>query len=386
MAEKEFLDKIKATLTENTQIFMCGKEVKRDTNSFALRCVEPPEIQKIPIKSQDILNDDFVFNNIKLQLLSGAVENKDYKYLNANYLNIEKTPTSKRKLNEDSSSHDVYEFDDTSEDEIPIKHILEKAKKTKLSPRTELKLESEPKTPSTTSVKNISLEKMDVEDDNANDALPENETFNTTTSPPKTKKEQTPKKENTIAVSPHKSPAASIKSKEVSSLGEKVRTEKSSRKRKAFTLSKSYASATHLIDTSSDENSSSSSRGTSLDLIIPPPKNFLGQNNPFRIISPKKNSPDMNASTSGGKKSVSFGIFNTTALNFSTKLAALKSAGLFPKLSTSNLAKAAGQPRTVRTIKRRLSAKDITIGPNKEVRRRRTRRLSSNVEVSYIKY
>ncbi|KAI8123787.1 Polycomb protein Pcl [Lucilia cuprina] len=380
MPEKEFLDKIKSTLNENSRLFLSGKEIKRDVNSFALRCLEPPEIKKMPIKSTDIFNDDFVFNNLKLKLLSDAPENIGFKFLNSNCRQqIENTPTSKRKLNEDSSSHDVYEFDDTSDDEIPIKRILDKVKRTKLSPHTEAQVarDMEPKTPcSTKKVTTVSsLEKMDVEDDNANDAVPESEAYNLTT--PKSKKELTPKKE-TKTISPQKSP----KSKETTTtltvaVDNKLKTEKSSRKRKAFTLSKSY-NAPRLIDSSSDENSSSSSRGTSLDLIIPPPKNFLGQNNPFRIISPKKNDT---STTSSGKKSVSFGIFNTTALNFSSKLAALKSAGLFPKLSTSNLAKAAGQPRTVRTIKRRLSAKDITIGPNKEVRRRRTRRLSSNIEV-----
>lgn len=55
------------------------------------------------------------------------------------------------------------------------------------------------------------------------------------------------------------------------------------------------------------------------------------------------------------------------------------------QLSNMELAKAAAgaqQPRMVRTIKRRLSAKDITIGPNQEVRRRRTRRLTTAIEVS----
>lgn len=185
-------------------------------------------------------------------------------------------------------------------------------------------------------------------------------------------------------------------------------TERSSRKRKEFKLSNSYKEvaaeaaakrydSSRVCDSSSDENSSSS-RGTSLDVIIPPPKNFLGLNNPFRIITPKKNIPasQMIGTSSGCVQNllnfnrsgtmIKSSIFNTTALDFSSKLAALKSAGIFPNLSTSNLAKAAGQPRTVRTIKRRLSAKDITIGPNQEVRRRRTRRLSSNVEVelSYI--
>ncbi|XP_037953776.1 polycomb protein Pcl [Teleopsis dalmanni] len=160
------------------------------------------------------------------------------------------------------------------------------------------------------------------------------------------------------------------------------KNEKTSRKRKHFSL---YNSCKELVDgtcsnrynkiktcdTSSDDNSSSS-RSTSLDLIIPPPKNFLGANNPFLMLTPKKNTEsnkqfiNQYTRTNTVKNNC---VVNIPPLDFSSKLNAL------------NFIKAAGQPRTVRTIKRRLSAKDITIGPNQEVRRRRTRRLNTSVEV-----
>lgn len=384
--EKQFLDKIKLVLNDNSDLFMCGKEVKRDHNLFALRIIEPPLVKKFNINQHDKLNDKFIFNVLKLQVLLNAPENADYKFQNTYLNNVDSVVLkSKPRMNEDSSSHDVYEFDDSSDDDIPVKRKLDKVKNHKLSPLIEAKTIRTDKTKAITvkpisSLSTTTLEKMDVEDDNANDAvinrMPDIQSKkDNTMSIPRieiTKKELT-------TMGPQKSASDNCKRKE-ESLNTIKTLEKSSRKRKAFTLSKSYNDM-RLSDSSSDENSSSSSRGTSLDLIIPPPKNFFGQNNPFRIISPKKNSIDGNtAPTSSGKKSVSFDIFNATRLNFSSKY-----AGLFPKLSTTNLAKAAGQPRTVRTIKRRLSAKDITIGPNKEVRRRRTRRLSSNIEVSETK-
>lgn len=179
---------------------------------------------------------------------------------------------------------------------------------------------------------------------------------------------------------------------------------KTSRKRKAFTLSKSYKDTTTCLesnlkrsrtcDSSSDENSSSS-RGF-INLTIPHPENFLGSNNPFRNITPNKGVINTTVAVRKifsfdkflkhekitNSRSISKHLFHTSsALDFSSKIAALRSTGIFPNISNSDLAKAAGQPRLVRTIKRRLSAKDITIGPNQEVRRRRTRRLSSTIEV-----
>ncbi|XP_067627182.1 polycomb protein Pcl isoform X2 [Eurosta solidaginis] len=323
------------------------------------------------------------------------------------------------------TSLDVYEFHTdneifTSDDEIPIKHIIEKARKVRdlaeMNTSNSVRLKSTKKQIS--SERMMSDKMLDLDDENANDAKSANKVI------------QMPKKENVKlqdilpnvpssvvsqcptnieddeSGSDHQPPIVAISTVE-SNITESVyidkapsiSTERTSRKRKAFTLSNTYKKvaaeaaskqydSSRICDSSSDENSSSS-RGTSLDVIIPAPKNFLGLNNPFRMVTPKKSTPP---GISGGcvQSLFSFSrsgtmiknsIFNTTALDFSSKLAALKSAGIFPNLSTSNLVKAAGQPRTVRTVKRRLSAKDITIGPNQEVRRRRTRRLSSNVEV-----
>lgn len=409
MPENEFLNKIKCTLKENPERFVSGKEIKRDHYLFALRTNGPPLPKPISIKAGQILNDDFLINNLKLTLLEGAPENVDVCVADkistpTIAVKLQHTPKSKPKSSEDSTSHDIYAFDDTSDDEIPIKLILDKVKKKNKSTEN-LKEDTTTAVPTTTPINKTTLEKMDVEDDNANDVLisqtpPSRISTTAITTPTKSEKKMSLKQdskppksssetnsmdENMPLVDAKVSATPNSTIDHHSNMPTNKHIEKSSRKRKAFTLTKSYDKQ-RLFDSSSDENSSSSSRCTSLDLIIPPPKNFLGQNNPFRMITPKKKSSGspplgQQSSLSSGKKSVSFGIFNTNGLNFSSKLAALKSAGLFPKLSSSNLAKAAGQPRTVRTIKRRLSAKDITIGPNQEVRRRRIRRLSANVEV-----
>ncbi|CAD7012926.1 uncharacterized protein LOC101451051 isoform X2 [Ceratitis capitata] len=348
---------------------------------------------------------------------------KPLNHHNRNYVDVAKTsPSSLKRRN----AADVYEFhvEDneifTSDDEIPIKHIIDKVRKSK---EPTLNSNSGGLKVNPTKKHNISESIICdpivvIADENANDA-------NSLLEMPHTlKKEKFDEKDLLIStqtncvgfvkqvdknkieiIAKNNDCLIPTKVEEVNSTysaHSKVSSgvvERSSRKRKAFTLSNSYKAVaaeaaskrydtSRICDSSSDENSSSS-RGTSLDVIIPPPKNFLGLNNPFRIVTPKKNSI-AGANASGVQSLLNFNrsgtmikssIFNTTALDFSSKLAALKSAGMFPNLSTSNLAKAAGQPRTVRTIKRRLSAKDITIGPNQEVRRRRTRRLSSNVEV-----
>lgn len=145
-----------------------------------------------------------------------------------------------------------------------------------------------------------------------------------------------------------------------------------SRKRKAFRLSKRYDNSRNC-DLSSDENSSSSRGTSSLDLIIPPPANFLGRNNPFLMATPKKSAQQRNGSVGAGAAGVA-GIINS--------IFKLKSVKQLSSIELAKATAAANQPRMVRTIKRRLSAKDITIGPNQEVRRRRTRRLTTAIEVS----
>lgn len=93
-------------------------------------------------------------------------------------------------------------------------------------------------------------------------------------------------------------------------------------------------------DTSGDEASSKST----LDLIIPPPKDFEGRNNPFSLG--EKSLSRLNV---GGKK----------------KGADKKVVGQI---------KGGAKQGVVKTMKRQLSAKDIRIGPNGEVKRRRIRR------------
>ncbi|XP_073845747.1 polycomb protein Pcl [Musca autumnalis] len=383
MAENDFLEKIKTTLKDNPERFVGGKEIKRDHYFFALRTNGPPFVKPINLAKDQLLNDDFILNGLKLKLLPEAPENVDVQFAKSVVAtdSLQQTPTSKPKSSEDKVPRDIYAFDDTSDDEVPIKIILDKAKKKNKSTEHLAEEPMEEDEQDGCMVKtSTSLEKLDVEDDNANDAIPtKTEQIATTPTTSTSLSSSSPtKKEQKHASSETHSMDNDKLTKSTTTTATNTTTEKSSRKRKAFSLTKSYEKQ-RLIDSSSDENSSSSSRCTSLDLIIPPPKNFLGQNNPFRMITPKKKSPAGQAGStaggSGGKKSVKFGLVN--GLDFSSKLAVLKNSGLFPKLNS----KAAGQPRTVRTIKRRLSAKDITIGPNQEVRRRRIRRLSANVEV-----
>lgn len=105
-------------------------------------------------------------------------------------------------------------------------------------------------------------------------------------------------------------------------------------------------------DSSMDINYSSddtSSRGT-LDSIIPPPANFTGINNPFLF--------DTNVTTTRTRNSIK---------------------GIDISLPSTSSAK--NQVQMVRTVKRRLSANDIIIGPNMKVKRRKLKKRLDDVEV-----
>lgn len=117
-------------------------------------------------------------------------------------------------------------------------------------------------------------------------------------------------------------------------------------------------------DTSLDFNYSSddtSSRGT-LDSIIPPPKNFSGINNPFLIDTNLFNSISTAKTSNNGKINVNS--FENILPSTSSILPPTKNA-----------------VQLVRTVKRRLSANDIIIGPNMEVKRRKLKKRLENVEV-----
>ncbi|GLV44079.1 Polycomblike [Carabus blaptoides fortunei] len=103
-------------------------------------------------------------------------------------------------------------------------------------------------------------------------------------------------------------------------------------------------------DTSGDETSSKST----LDLIIPPPKDFEGKNNPFHTL--------LKANSS-----------SATASNGSGSVSKQQRSGSHPITLPIPLTAVINGP-LVRPAKRQLSEKDICIGPNGEVKRRRLRR------------
>lgn len=137
-----------------------------------------------------------------------------------------------------------------------------------------------------------------------------------------------------------------LKEEKEESLG--IKSEKEKRKRKSLNHSKNSSiinlQPEFLADDSSDENSSKSA----LDWIIPPPSNFHGINNPFH--SQYKPNAKISVLTKKG---------------FHTKV--------FEKFP---------ETRMIRTIKRRLSAKDIAFGANRESKRRKMmkRRKTDEIE------
>ncbi|XP_017078286.1 polycomb protein Pcl [Drosophila eugracilis] len=302
MPETALMERIKLTLKDNSERFVCGREFKRAPAFYALRHSGPPLTPKVFLEPHEELSDELLIKEFKLILFpEESVENH-------------REPLKR-------APKDVYEFNtdedeqvETSEDEIPIKQIIEKAKKQasqKVDEQDDLLLKQKQS-------EHIEASALDLADDNANDG------------------------------DPGKLPAPIPPLLDANS----------SRKRKAFRLSKRYDNSRNHCDLSSDENSSSSRGTSSLDLIIPPPANFLGRNNPFLMATPKKALQGRSIGMGAGVGMN--GIINT----------------IFKLKGTSK-----EQPRMVRTIKRRLSAKDITIGPNQEVRRRRTRRLTTAIEV-----
>lgn len=138
-----------------------------------------------------------------------------------------------------------------------------------------------------------------------------------------------------------------------------------------------------------DSSDDTSSRGT-LDLIIPPPKNFQGINNPFHnnnqnnVKKEKDNRSKKLLQTSGSDS----GKNNKRKQSNNIILAKNQVTIELNNLKNQNnevpvrLNKNNEQFRMVRTVKRRLSAKDILVGPNQEIKRRKMRRRSGHVEVN----
>lgn len=138
------------------------------------------------------------------------------------------------------------------------------------------------------------------------------------------------------------------------------------RGRPRLSLSDKPKDSSHDFNYSSDDTSS---RGT-LDSIIPPPENFSGMNNPFLI--------DSNA-TNGFRPFDSLtnktSLFKTTSTSTSSTTVVTNENSLTTIIGKNHV-------QFVRTVKRRLSANDIIIGPNMEVKRRKlNKKRMNNVEI-----
>lgn len=144
----------------------------------------------------------------------------------------------------------------------------------------------------------------------------------------------------------------------------KPATQKASRKRGQKRVSKVATDASDIVHDICDDNSSddNSSRST-LDLIIPPPKDFHGFNNPFVNESAKQSSTT--------------DVTPKPAATTTTTSANPKTASNVPPLTlfgNTNFTPANNQIRFVNIVKRRLCEEDIMIGPNQEVKRKKYKR------------
>lgn len=129
------MERIKQTLKEYSDRFVCGREFKRAPAYYALRHSGPPLTPRVFLQPHEKLCDELLVNKFKLLLMpeEGVEE-------------LELKPTQEIETKNVTVSKDVYEFHtdeedeevveleaeaeaDTSEDEIPIKQIMEMAKK-----------------------------------------------------------------------------------------------------------------------------------------------------------------------------------------------------------------------------------------------------------------
>lgn len=137
----------------------------------------------------------------------------------------------------------------------------------------------------------------------------------------------------------------------------KSKIEKASRKRGQKRMTKIATDVNDLPDICDESSDDNSSRST-LDLIIPPPKDFHGFNNPF-VNESAKQSTEVNTKPNTNVKTTN----NVPPLTL---------------FGNANFTPANNQIRFVNIVKRRLCEKDIMIGPNQEVKRRKYKRRSGS--------
>lgn len=139
----------------------------------------------------------------------------------------------------------------------------------------------------------------------------------------------------------------------------KPKTQKASRKRGQKRMTKVATDTNDLLDLCDESSDDNSSRST-LDLIIPPPKDFHGFNNPFLNESAKQSTEVTTTKANSNAKTTTNNVPPLTLFG------------------NTNFTPANNQIRFVNIVKRRLCEKDIMIGPNQEVKRRKYKRRSGS--------
>ncbi|KAG4068729.1 hypothetical protein HA402_002420 [Bradysia odoriphaga] len=146
----------------------------------------------------------------------------------------------------------------------------------------------------------------------------------------------------------------------------KPATQKASRKRGQKRMTKLAMDVNELPDICDDNSSDDNSSRSTLDLIIPPPKDFHGFNNPFVNESAKQSTTDVTPKATSTNPKTSSNVPPLTLFG------------------NTNFTPANNQIRFVNIVKRRLCEKDIMIGPNQEVKRRKYKRRSGSGPVEVI--
>ncbi|CAD7090998.1 unnamed protein product [Hermetia illucens] len=372
LTAKEIKDKILSTLSTNSPRFKCGREIKKRQSVWGLRNRIPPIAPSVSIPADVEISEHYLRHRTKLNFISIESPIEIPKDIETKMSGIEYLGEN----SDNESSGGVSDTKFTSDDELPLKISIEREKQREqqqLAAATREILQKEQ--PMQQMCRETSPILIPEEDSLGND-----HTSAITDSSDKS---------NDCAADD-----ADVEMKDEETLDGTLSRTKRNRKRKspfqqaasiattAENAAKKHAEVIDICDSSDD----TSSRGT-LDLIIPPPKNFQGRNNPFRL-TPKKNENNTSHTnsplvvhktiTSGGGSSSSSASSNNNNNNSSGGKKPILNSKLFGNVDLNQVA---GQFRIVRTVKRRLSAKDIMIGPNMEVKRRRLRRRSGNVEV-----
>lgn len=339
--DSEIKDNVLKALRDDSR-FRNGKECKNRQRSWALRDLVPPDAPFLilPTDGKSITESyiKHIWADTKLPL-NFVTGNEHETVVNGITHSVIRSRMNGHQYRKLSTASD-YETDDSSkfesDDEIPVKFIIEKDKIGKFRDCKTIE-----KNTSVTSSK-CSGDSRDSSDRSQEDNFDDNS--------------------RDSATLPLDAPTSNHLNQSENNNKNKVEKRRLRKRKLAPMVDVEQCKKQKVdeaLDSSNDEDTSV--RGT-FDLIMPPPKDFQGTNNPFH---PNYTGPKLLDATVG----------TTSGTN---------GALTVDKVERKNKNKLGfpGNVRIVRTVRRQLSAKDIIIGPNQQVRRRKNRKITGDVEVS----